>query len=53
VVIGGIAQIVTLGVASVATAGVGVLGILMLVFVVKETMSRTPPKSSRGGSGRD
>jgi MFS family permease len=53
VVIGGIAQIVTLGVASVATAGVGVLGILMLVFVVKETMSRTPPKSSRGRSGRD
>ena len=42
IVIGGIAQIVTLGVASVVTAGVGVAGALMLVFVVRETMTRTP-----------
>ncbi len=41
IAIGGIAQIVTLGVASVATAGVGVVGALMLIFVVKETMTRT------------
>ncbi len=40
VVIGGIAQIVTLGVASVATAGVGMFGALLLIFVVKETMTR-------------
>lgn len=41
IVIGGIAQVVTLGVASVATGGVGVVGVLMLIFVVKETMNRT------------
>jgi MFS family permease len=41
IAIGGIAQIVTLGVASLATAGVGVFGTLMLIFVVKETMTRT------------
>jgi MFS family permease len=43
--IGGIAQIVTLGVASFATAGVGVFGALMLIFVVKETMTRMPRNS--------
>jgi len=42
IVIGGIAQIVTLGVASVATGGVGVVGVLMLIFLVRETMNRTP-----------
>lgn len=41
IVIGGIAQVVTLGVASVATAGVGVFGALMLIFIVRETMTRT------------
>ncbi|NQW20818.1 MAG: MFS transporter [Chloroflexi bacterium] len=41
IAIGGIAQIVTLGVASFATAGVGVFGALMLLFVVKETMTKT------------
>jgi len=41
IAIGGIAQVVTLGVASLATAGVGVFGTLMLIFVVKETMTRT------------
>jgi MFS family permease len=41
IAIGGIAQIVTLGVASFATAGVGAFGTLMLIFVVKETMTRT------------
>ena len=40
VIIGSIAQVVTLGVASVATAGVGVIGALMLIFVVRETMDR-------------
>ena len=42
IVIGGIAQVVTLGVASVATAGVGVFGALMLIFIVRETMTRGP-----------
>ncbi len=42
VAIGGLAQIVTLGVASLATAGIGAFGALMLIFVVKETMTRTP-----------
>jgi MFS family permease len=42
IAIGGIAQILTLGVASFATAGVGVFGALMLIFFVKETMTRTP-----------
>ena len=42
IVIGSIAQVITLGVASVATAGVGVVGALMLIFVVRETMTRTP-----------
>ncbi|MDA1279485.1 MAG: MFS transporter [Chloroflexi bacterium] len=40
IAIGGIAQIVTLGVASLATAGVGVFGALLLIFVVRETMNR-------------
>ena len=40
-----IAQILTLGVASVATAGIGAFGALMLIFVVKETMTRTPRPS--------
>ncbi len=42
IAIGGIAQIVTLGVAASATAGVGAFGALMLIFVVKETMTRSP-----------
>lgn len=42
IAIGGIAQVVTLGVASVATGGIGIFGALMLIFVVKETMNRTP-----------
>lgn len=42
IAIGGIAQVLTLGVASVATAGVGAFGALMLIFVVKETMTRDP-----------
>jgi MFS family permease len=42
IAIGGIAQILTLGAASVATAGIGVFGAFMLIFVVKETMTRTP-----------
>ena len=46
IAIGGIAQILTLGVASVATAGIGAFGALMLIFVVKETMTRT----TRGGT---
>jgi len=41
IAIGGIAQVVTLGVASLATAGVGVFGTLMLIFVVRETITRT------------
>jgi MFS family permease len=41
IAIGGIAQIVTLGVASAATAGVGMFGALLLIFVVKESMTRT------------
>jgi MFS family permease len=45
IAIGGIAQILTLGVASVATAGIGAFGALMLIFVVKETMTRTPRPS--------
>ncbi|MFP8871273.1 MAG: MFS transporter, partial [Myxococcota bacterium] len=44
VAIGGIAQIVTLGVAASATAGVGAIGALMLIFVVKETMTRSPQR---------
>ena len=43
--IGGIAQILTLGVASVATAGIGAFGALMLIFVVKETMTKTTKPS--------
>jgi MFS family permease len=54
IAIGGIAQVVTLGVASIATAGVGVFGTLMLIFVVRETITRTskrvvtqpPPKKN-------
>lgn len=42
IAIGGIAQVVTLGVASFATAGVGVFGALMLIFVVRETMTDIP-----------
>ena len=40
VMIGGITQIVSLGVAASATAGIGLFGALMLVTVVKETMNR-------------
>lgn len=40
IVVGGIAQVATLGVAAAATAGVGVFGALLLVFVVRETMTR-------------
>jgi hypothetical protein len=45
-VIGGIAQIVTLGAASLATAGVGLFGALMLIFVVRETLVRTPKRQA-------
>jgi len=45
IAIGGIAQILTLGAASVATAGIGTFGVLMLIFGVKETMTRTPRSS--------
>ena len=38
--IGGITQIVSLGVAASATAGIGLFGAFMLVTVVKETMNR-------------
>ena len=44
VAIGGLAQIVTLGVASLATAGIGAFGAFMLIFIVKETMIRTPTR---------
>ena len=44
VAIGGLAQIVTLGVASLATAGIGAFGAFMLIFIVKETMTRTPTR---------
>ena len=44
VAIGGLAQIVTLGVASLATAGIGAFGAFMLIFIVKETMTRTPKR---------
>ena len=50
VAIGGIAQIVTLGVASLATAGIGVFGALMLIFVVKETMERSPKRALNSDS---
>jgi MFS family permease len=46
IVIGGIAQIVTLGAASLATAGVGLFGALMLIFVVRETLVRTPKRQA-------
>ncbi|MBO03603.1 MAG: hypothetical protein CL731_01105 [Chloroflexi bacterium] len=49
IAIGGIAQILTLGMASMATAGIGAFGALMLIFVVKETMTRRP----RSASGSD
>jgi MFS family permease len=42
IAIGGIAQILTLGAASMATAGIGAFGAFMLIFVVKETMTRMP-----------
>jgi len=45
VAIGAIAQVVTLGVASLATAGIGAFGALMLIFVVKETMERSPRRA--------
>ncbi|MDE0591742.1 MAG: MFS transporter [Dehalococcoidia bacterium] len=45
IAIGGIAQILTLGIASVSTAGIGAFGALMLIFAVKETMTRTPRSS--------
>tara|TARA_B100000586_G_scaffold264217_1_gene234378 strand:+ start:341 stop:1597 length:1257 start_codon:yes stop_codon:yes gene_type:complete len=44
VAIGGLAQIVTLGVASLATAGIGAFGAFMLIFIVKESMTRTPKR---------
>jgi MFS family permease len=44
VAIGGLSQIVTLGVASLATAGIGAFGAFMLIFIVKETMTRTPKR---------
>ena len=44
VAIGGLAQIVTIGVASLATAGIGAFGAFMLIFIVKETMTRTPKR---------
>ena len=44
VAIGGLAQIVTLGVASLATAGIGAFGAFMLIFIVKETMTRIPTR---------
>jgi MFS family permease len=42
IAIGGIAQIMTLGIASSAAAGIGVFGALMLAIVVKETMTKLP-----------
>jgi hypothetical protein len=45
IAIGGIAQVLTLGVAAAATAGIGAFGALVLIFVVKETMTRTPSSS--------
>ena len=45
IAIGGIAQVLTLGVAAAATAGIGAFGALVLIFVVKETMTRTPRSS--------
>ena len=47
IAIGGIAQVLTLGVASLATAGIGAFGALMLIFVVRETMTRSPRGPSR------
>ena len=44
VAIGGLAQIVTLGIASLATAGIGAFGAFMLIFIVKESMTRTPKR---------
>ncbi len=40
VMIGGIAQIVSLGAAAVTTAGIGLVGAFMLITVVRETMNR-------------
>jgi len=45
IAIGGIAQIMTLGIASAAVAGIGVFGALILAIVVKETMTKLPSES--------
>ena len=48
VAIGGIAQAVSLGIAATATAGVGLVGALLLIFVVRETLVRTPGRQIGG-----
>jgi len=44
IAIGGIAQVLTLGASAVATGGIGIFGVLMLIFVVRETMTRRPSR---------
>ncbi len=51
VVIGGIVQALTLGAASVATAGIGGVGALILLFLVRETLVKEPePERPRAAS---
>ena len=49
IAIGGIAQVLTLGMASMATAGIGAFGALILIFIVRETMERA---STNAGESR-
>ncbi len=47
VVIGGIVQVLTLGAASLATAGIGGAGALILLFLVRETLVKEEPEPSQ------
>lgn len=49
IAIGGIAQVLTLGMASMATAGIGVFGALILIFIVRETMERASTNAGESG----
>jgi len=49
IAIGGIAQVLTLGMASMATAGIGAFGALILIFIVRETMERASTNAGESG----
>jgi MFS family permease len=54
IAIGTLAQAVTLGVSSVATGAVGLAGVLVMVFLVEETLHRpVPEEHEAGGASED